>query len=708
MRSGRLSLLLLLSVAGCQAVSEIGLPGEGSGTLILWAGEELRQARVHDLAATEPILAPPGVEVRAAQFSQSPAELGLEPGELKFALPGTIGVLLPEPVHLAAHDASGGWVRRPAEERSTVQALRLQMAPAATCASVGGMACESEVGGPYDCCLGLAPVMSPTPAIEIAPPELGPCPEGWSARVGIMGCHPPEPDPCEAGLFRLPPSLACATLDRGCPEAGEVFGPGPDGPSEVRYVWPDALAEGDGSRERPLRSLAQALVAPRPGMTVVLAAGTFQLAQRLPDDVTLRGACASRTSLDVSDVARWIEGRVTLRDLAVSVPANGLAVTPAASLSIDHVHMLSDVAADGPLIDVAGTLSASALVATSTYEAIRARAPAEVWLERSLLVTSRALTASPGSSTVIRDTALWNTAYEVNRENSLTIASGSVLEAARLVVWGAVRIGGLVTVDHVYVTGGTWVDGGTLNAERGVLSGLVINGGAAVRLTHALLRGSRVAVAGTNSRLHLARAHLEGRSTVEAGARLVLADVSISGEASDTQEPALSVAGAAVAGERVAIFGVDARGEGTMVQLTAAALRPGRRPSGAALSVGEGATVNLSVVEATGCGLLAQTSEGARVSLVEARLSSACPEGARAPVGLQVDGGEVSATNFLIEGSSEARVAVGAGTLRLTEGILRGAGLETEVGLRLGTPRAATVSLDRVGFEGLTRDLVER
>lgn len=73
----------------------------------------------------------------------------------------------------------------------------------------------------------------------------------------------------------------------GLPVAGGV----PPGREQVRVeVWVDAAwwRPGDGSRERPLRSLAEALARPGP-LTVHLAAGAYRGPFTLPEDVRLEG-----------------------------------------------------------------------------------------------------------------------------------------------------------------------------------------------------------------------------------------------------------------------------------------------------------------------------------------------------------------------------------------------------------------------------------
>ncbi|MFP2934131.1 hypothetical protein ACLESO_55200, partial [Pyxidicoccus sp. 3LG] len=85
----------------------------------------------------------------------------------------------------------------------------------------------------------------------------------------------------------LPLLLALSTCTCRGPSPREA--PPPGGVTRT-HVWVDAAwwRPGDGTRERPLRSLAEALIRPGP-LTVHLAMGTYTGPFHLPEGVRLEG-----------------------------------------------------------------------------------------------------------------------------------------------------------------------------------------------------------------------------------------------------------------------------------------------------------------------------------------------------------------------------------------------------------------------------------
>jgi pectin methylesterase-like acyl-CoA thioesterase len=80
---------------------------------------------------------------------------------------------------------------------------------------------------------------------------------------------------------------ACATDESGC-EMPPVTG------AAVYVSAQCGAVDGDGSKERPLSTLAAAVAKAKPGTTIAVAAGTYAETVSLPSGVTLTGMGASQ------------------------------------------------------------------------------------------------------------------------------------------------------------------------------------------------------------------------------------------------------------------------------------------------------------------------------------------------------------------------------------------------------------------------------
>ncbi len=111
------------------------------------------------------------------------------------------------------------------------------------------------------------------------------------------------------------------------------------GPTRT-HVWVDAAAwrPGDGSRARPLRSLAEALARPGP-LTVHLAAGTYTGPFSLPDGARVEGLGATSVlHAEGADAPVLRAGRDSaLADLAVQGGGWGLEVTRGGGVRLERV-----------------------------------------------------------------------------------------------------------------------------------------------------------------------------------------------------------------------------------------------------------------------------------------------------------------------------------------------------------------------------------
>ncbi len=211
-------------------------------------------------------------------------------------------------------------------------------------------------------CGGAAAPDAGVDAGPIAPPDAGPalpepatpalpgagCPDGWFARtLEIDGVDPiPYCDPWEGAMpecagpeMALPGRASCVLVGGECP-AGDL----PDvTPSAAIHVVAGA-AGGDGSREAPFGTIAEAMPMLAEGGTLVLGRGTYREPIDLPARSTLIGACARETTLEVAlpstgspAIDVFGEG-VVIRNLRVATDRDiGIRVTPKASALVSGV-----------------------------------------------------------------------------------------------------------------------------------------------------------------------------------------------------------------------------------------------------------------------------------------------------------------------------------------------------------------------------------
>lgn len=156
----------------------------------------------------------------------------------------------------------------------------------------------------------------PPPSVDLEPPappsppvlQDWPCPPRWSPVAAEVGkpwafsyCAPPLPRPCEGATFQPPGELMCQAVGSACPPEAERW------PSDatireraagfagqIRFVDGAAGDGGDGSRERPYRTLDAARQEPlAAGSILALARGTVAGGVALDANVALVGACVA-------------------------------------------------------------------------------------------------------------------------------------------------------------------------------------------------------------------------------------------------------------------------------------------------------------------------------------------------------------------------------------------------------------------------------
>lgn len=259
-------------------------------------------------------------------------------------------------------------------------------------------------------------IADPAPA---ALPALGPCPVGWAevADDEIPICEPPAPAACDGAGAAFLGETACAPVGGACP-TGDFPDDLPAGPG-VLFVSASAAAGGDGTRERPLSTIAAAMAAAADGTTVALARGTYDELVELRPGVTLRGACADETVLAPSTtelaasravvLARF--GRAELRDVRIAgVPRIGIAVAGPAELALDGV-VVQDAIEHGLVATSGGRATGRSIVVRriapnargANGQAVAAASGATIELERVLLEDAGpSLVFVDGASSAVR------------------------------------------------------------------------------------------------------------------------------------------------------------------------------------------------------------------------------------------------------------------------------------------------------------------
>lgn len=267
-----------------------------------------------------------------ALYADEPATLGWSVGRLTHD--PLLASRLRRPDALFQLDEAGAWVRSPEASVAAEALTRLRFGPTDACAD--GRMCIDDAG--Y--CTATCPepsVAAPAPPVDWTGPR---CPPGvgTSKRV-VLGarfsvCQAADVR-CE-GAARLvgdtcvPLGRACATDAKGWP----LTVPAAPG-ARVVWVRPDILADGDGSRARPM-TLDGALQQLRAGDVAVLSTGRFAPDKFMPSAaVRVFGVCAGQTEL-VLPAKASITTSVSLDGLTLR-GANGLGVDSAAELTLTGV-----------------------------------------------------------------------------------------------------------------------------------------------------------------------------------------------------------------------------------------------------------------------------------------------------------------------------------------------------------------------------------
>lgn len=284
-------------------------------------------------------------------YDRALSVLGLEQGALTVAPVGS-GEALPRPD--AAFELIDGALV-PAQGPALAQALALRfLRKAPSCP-----ACATFEGEGLDCraCPEPPALSPPAPPAPPIPPNFQPCPSGWrpANAHGASVCEPAVGVPCAPGQAHFFDGVGCVAVDAPC-------GPGPfPGIFEPAvFVDPVAAPGGDGARERPFRTLDEALAVIAPGGLVALGPGAHTTSRPLLE-VRLKGACAAETRLNgqvsIQGGTVQIEGLRLEAGLTVEAPARwiGRGVVAMGRLLVNgaaELELVSHEGAPGPAIQV--------------------------------------------------------------------------------------------------------------------------------------------------------------------------------------------------------------------------------------------------------------------------------------------------------------------------------------------------------------------
>jgi len=345
------------------------------------------------------------------------------------------------------------------------------------------------------------PAAPAPPAAPTAPSRA--CPDGWVRTA--RGCAPfaTEPTCTDAEPLAIPGAETCVRVGAACP-AGEFAAPPASG--AVLYVSATATAPGDGSAAAPFDSLSRAAAAVRSGTTILLGKGTHEGEVQPPAGSTLRGACASETTLTPSfphESAPTIlveRADVTVSDLTISGPRPGLI-----ALGAGNSVTLRGVVVDGTtalgIMAQGGTIDAEEVVVRDVQgiPAFRGRA-ADAIRDGTLRLRRSMLADGDNSGMVVRDgghVELTDVLLRDLGELGIQCLEGGTAELTRTAIM-RIEGGGLIgnhagttiTAEDVYIAD---IDVG---APAGAGIGRGVNVGAGASLTARGLAISNVSLIG--------------------------------------------------------------------------------------------------------------------------------------------------------------------------------------------------------------------
>ncbi|MBI4818224.1 MAG: hypothetical protein HY791_18315 [Deltaproteobacteria bacterium] len=342
----RSAILFFGTVLACDAPAIHALAPESAKSALLVTGASgrlrLRALPIVDGFASTPIELDPPVELSVLFYAESLDELMIAEGEHVDVADPSRPIPRFDSAVVGMYTTGEAVVFRPLEDAAQLESLRVPALNAALCARTNG--CFEQSRANLVChrpCSEPPQPLAPKEATQPAPPEplrLLPCPTGWTevSADSRTFCEPrtvAERLPCADDEAHFLGDLGCAPIGEACPP-GEFRDDLPtDKP--IVYVSNNGSAEGDGSIDAPVRTLAEALALATPGSVVALGKGTFEASLGLSEPMELIGACVGETTVTAASGAsltstlRVLSPEVSVANLRVTGLRRGVSVGPA-------------------------------------------------------------------------------------------------------------------------------------------------------------------------------------------------------------------------------------------------------------------------------------------------------------------------------------------------------------------------------------------
>jgi hypothetical protein len=369
-RRGSIGFALLFALSACTETRALPLPSDEASTIVLLAASEgALEATVIDPRAPETFVsAREGDRLYALIYAAPPDALFLSPGRLELVEPDPAArVLAPADRYLEAGDRPRQWteiVRPDIVDRVALRAVDdrdchardgwLRLDEDASCG--GGV----PLGDVRRCVFSpkVSPAAVPDPDTVAAIADMTPCPEGWDLEETerAKSCTPAPRLSCAPGTMQRTGERACSTIGAPCVSKW------PDAVGVVLYV--ESGAAGDGSRDDPLGSIAEAIAAAPSGAMIAVAAGVYREPLVIDRSVSIAGACTEAVIVTATVAIDAVN--VVLRDLRVG----GVAIDGSAELDGVWIEG-SGIETRGPLVArdvlIAGA-PAAAIVASAAVD----------------------------------------------------------------------------------------------------------------------------------------------------------------------------------------------------------------------------------------------------------------------------------------------------------------------------------------------------
>jgi hypothetical protein len=321
------------------------------------------------------------------------------------------------------------------------------------------------------------------PAVDACPRGTIPKHDEGCVPVGIAGCAAmfvdpgghcrPARDKCPAGTFPLP-TEGCVPLDGPAGCGTGTWGAIADGPNTI-WVDPSyAGGDGDGSKQKPLTTIAAALTSVPSGGRIALAAGKYDESAIITKPLEIVGRCPSMvsivrptpTGLAIVEVRK--AEQVILRSLRITGPAYGVDVLTT-KVAMHHVHVAAsrvygvyahhkaEVSLDHCLIEdtkseagsaglglyaygATATITASALIGNRDVSLLVEGSNSSVKVERSLISDTQPQGSQQGGSGIWAKlgatVSLLDSAVLASHESGILVFDGAKLGLERSEIAG--------------------------------------------------------------------------------------------------------------------------------------------------------------------------------------------------------------------------------------------------------------------------------